>query len=320
MEQWAEIRRQVLVAGVSRRQILRETGRHWQTLRKILAHSEPPGYRQERPRARLWLGPCLGRIEQILQEDQAMPRQQRHTAKRIFVRLRAGGTPGLHGGEGSGQRFAVDAAGSVRAAGASAGGSAGGLWAGAGEAERESCARLAFLVMALPYSDAVFVQAFERKCTEMFWAGHVQGFEFFGGVPRRISYDNTKITVSQILGGGKGRRLTRGFCQLKCHYLFEHHFGRPARGNEKGVVEGLVKFTRLNFFVPVPPVRDWAELNARLREQCVADRDRRLRGHPGPQAQLLAADQAAFLPLPAAPFGACRQEVDDGQQPLAGTL
>ncbi len=168
--------------------------------------------------------------------------------------------------------------------------------------------KVAFMVMALPYSDAVFVQAFERECTETFWEGHVQALAFFGGVPRRISYDNTKVAVSQILGGGQGRRLTRGFCQLKSHYLFDHHFCRPARGNEKGVVEGLVKFTRLNFLVPVPQVRDLAQLNGRLREQCQRDLERRLRGKSGPKAQLLAEDQAAFLPLPATPFVACRKE------------
>jgi hypothetical protein len=73
------------------------------------------------------------------------------------------------------------------------------------------------------------------------------------------------------------------------------------------VVEGLVKFTRLNFFVPVPQVRDFAELNALLRQQCEADRQRRLRGKAGSKEVLLAEDQGAFLPLPAAPFAACRQ-------------
>ena len=73
-----------------------------------------------------------------------------------------------------------------------------------------------------------------RKCTETFWEGHVQAFAFFGGVPKRISYDHTKIAVAEIIGGGKGRRLTPGLCQLKSHYLFAHHFCRPARGHEKG--------------------------------------------------------------------------------------
>lgn len=73
------------------------------------------------------------------------------------------------------------------------------------------------------------------------------------------------------------------------------------------MVEGQVKFTRLNFFVPVPQVRDFTELNARLRQQCVDDRERRLRGQAGTKAELLQGDQAAFLSLPATAFAACRQ-------------
>jgi hypothetical protein len=164
-----------------------------------------------------------------------------------------------------------------------------------------------FFVLALPYSDAVFVMAFERECTETFWEGHVQAFGFFGGVARRISYDNSKIAVAQIIGGGKDRRLTTGFCQLQSHYLFNHHFCRVGRGNEKGVVEGLVKFTRLNFFVPVPQVRDLGELNLYLRRRCEEDRQRRLRGQAGTKAELLQEDQAAFLPLPTGAFDACRK-------------
>ncbi len=58
--------------------------------------------------------------------------------------------------------------------------------------------------------------------------------------------------------------MSQAFCQLKSHYLFDHHFCQVGRTNEKGVVEGLVKFTRLNFFVPVPQVRDVDELNVRI--------------------------------------------------------
>jgi len=307
METWAEIRRRVLVEGVSRRQMLRETGLHWRTLRKILTHSEPPGYRQSRPRARKKLGAYEGRIEQILKADREMPRKQRHTAKRIWERLRAEGFTGGYTIVKDAVRELTQRNQEVFVP----------LEHRPGEAQVDfgealvkmggKLRKVAFFVMALPYSDASFVMAFERECTETFWEGHVQAFEFFEGVARRITYDNSKIAVSQILGGSQGRRLTRGFCQLKSHYLFDHHFCRPARGNEKGVVEGLVKFTRLNFFVPVPQVRDFAELNARLRQQCAEDRQRRLRGQSGTKAQLLVEDQAAFLPLPATVFEACRQ-------------
>ena len=94
MEQWSEIRRRVLVEGVSRGQILRETGMHWRTLKKILTHSQPPGYRQQPPRRKTKVGPFWGRIEEILKADRAMPRKQRHMAKRIWERLRAEGFSG----------------------------------------------------------------------------------------------------------------------------------------------------------------------------------------------------------------------------------
>ena len=307
MEQWSEIRRRVLVEGVRKRQIIRETGMHWETLKKILEHSEPPGYRQRQKRQRKKLEPYLPKIEQFLQEDKALPRKQRHTAKRIWERLQEAGFTGGYTIVKDEVRRLTQRGREVFVP----------LIHRPGEAQVDfgealvkmngRMRKVAFLVMALPYSDADFVMAFERECTETFWEGHVQGFEFFGGVPRRITYDNTKIAVAQIIGGSKERRLTTGFCQLKSHYLFDHHFCQVARGNEKGVVEGRVKFTRLNSFVPVPQMRDFTELNAHLRQRCVDDRQRRLRGQSATKEQLLLEDQKAFLPLPATSFAACRQ-------------
>lgn len=60
MEQWNEIRRRILVEGVSRRQVQRETGMHWKTLKKVLEHSKPPGYRQERPKRNISLNYTFG--------------------------------------------------------------------------------------------------------------------------------------------------------------------------------------------------------------------------------------------------------------------
>jgi transposase len=92
--------------------------------------------------------------------------------------------------------------------------------------------KLAFFVMVLPYSDAFFVMAFERECTESYWEGHIRAFDFLGGVPRRISYDNSTVMVSKIIGSHQ-RQLTYGFLQLQSHYLFESHFCRVNRPNEK---------------------------------------------------------------------------------------
>ena len=104
--------------------------------------------------------------------------------------------------------------------------------------------------MSLPHSDACFVKAYPGETTEAFCDGHVSGFSFFGGVPRSILYDNTRIAVARILGDGKRQR-TRVFSELRSHYLFEDRFGRPGKGNDKGKVEGIVGYCRRNFLVPM---------------------------------------------------------------------
>lgn len=309
MEQWNEIRRRVLVDGISRRQVQRETGLHWKTLRKILEHSAPPGYRQKRPRPKRKIGPYEERIRQILKEDQAMPAKQRHTAWRIFGRLRD--EEGYTGGYTAVRLIVKDITQKNREVFVPLAHPPGEAQVDFGHALVKEAGRLrkvAFFVMVLPYSDSVFLKVYERECTETFWDGHVEAFEFFGGVPRRIVYDNTSVAVSRIIGRGRDRRLTQGFLQLQSHHLFEHRFCRVRRGNEKGVVEGMVKFTRSNFLVPVPQVRDLAELNGQLRERCEEDRRRRVRGKEGPKEQRLAEDRAALLPLPASRFEACRKQ------------
>ena len=88
MEWWESVRRRVLVEGVSKRQVMRDAGIHWETLKKILEFSSPPGYRSVKPRGEPKIGPFRDRIREIQEEDKTAPRKQRHTAKRIFERLR----------------------------------------------------------------------------------------------------------------------------------------------------------------------------------------------------------------------------------------
>ena len=168
--------------------------------------------------------------------------------------------------------------------------------------------KVAVFVLTLPYSDAIYCQAFPRECTEAFLEGHVRAFAFLGGVPRRISYDNSKIAVARITGS-RDRRVTGEFLRLKSHCLFEDHFCLVRRPNEKGHVETLVGFARRNFLVPVPVLHGGLEgLNARLEADCRADLSRRLRGKPATKAELLAEERAALLPLPGEAFVAARVE------------
>ena len=89
MENWKEILQQVLVNGLSQRGACEKYQLGRQTLKNILSHSEPPGYRQREARPRPVLAPVLPIIHEILVADQKAPKKQRHTAKRIFERLKA---------------------------------------------------------------------------------------------------------------------------------------------------------------------------------------------------------------------------------------
>jgi hypothetical protein len=162
-------------------------------------------------------------------------------------------------------------------------------------------------VMSLPFSDALFCQIFPRECTETFQEGHRRAFEFFHAVPKRITYDNTKIAVAKVIQK-RGGVFTREFLRLESHYLFEHHFCLVRRPMEKGHTETLVGFARRNFLVPVPEFDDFEAFNEGLVEDCRRDLQRQLRGKKGTKAELLEEDRRAMLPLPAQAFEARRVE------------
>jgi len=291
MHEWTEIRRKVLVEGASKRSIRRDYGVGAETLEKILANTEPPGYRTAAPRPKTKLGPYLDVISEILASDRDAPPKQRHTAKRIFERLRD-----EHGYSG-GITQVKEAVALNRRHGAEVfvplSHRPGEAQFDFGQATVEIAGvrrKAAFAVMSLPYSDAFHVSAYPKECTETFQAAHVAAFTFFGGVPRRTAYDNTTIAVSKIIG--RERALTREFLRLESHFLFDHRFCRVGRGNEKGHVESLVGYGRRNFMVPVPVCSSFSELNARLEAACRADLDRQVRGKSGTKAELLGVDRS----------------------------
>jgi transposase len=252
------------------------------------------------------LGPYVDGIRRILLLDKQMPKNQRHTAKRILERLKEEGYTG-------GYTVVKEVVAEIRR---TCGEVYMPLVHRPGEAQVDyfhalakmagRLRKVAIFLMALPYSDAFFMMCTPRECTESFWEGHVRAFSFFGGVPTRISYDNSKIAVRSIIGVHR-RRLTDGFLELASHYLFDYHFCTVRRPHEKGLVESTGKYARRNFMVPVPEVADYTELNVYLRERCQEDLKRRAGGRGQTKTERLPDDRAAFLPLPAAPFDACRK-------------
>jgi len=305
---YGRVRRAVLIDGMSRREAARIFGIDRRTVDKILKFSLPPGYRRTKPIKRPKLDPFVGIIDAILEADKCVPKKQKHTSKRVFERLRDeyGYTGGItivkdyiYASKQRQREMFVPLAHPPGHAQADFGEAL----AVIGGVER----KIHFLVMELPHSDACFLKAYPAETTEAFCDAHVAAFEFFGGVPVSILYDNTKIAVARILGDGKRKR-TRVFSELVSHYLFEDRFGRPGKGNDKGKVEGMVGYTRRNFMVPKPRFASFDDLNAYLAGQCRKRMGDKLRGHKGTIGERFVADAEQLQPLPAVPYDACDKQ------------
>ena len=243
-------------------------------------------------------------IDRILEQDGSLAKKQRHTAKRIYDRLRTE--------HGFGGKYTIvkdyvrerrlrtremyvpltHAPGHAQCDFGQARAVIGGV---------EQA--IHYFALDMAHSDGCFIKAYPAETTEAFCDGHVAAFAFLGGVPRSILYDNTRLAVAKIMGDGRRRR-TRVFSELVSHYLFEDRFGRPGKGNDKGKVEALVGYARRNFLAPVPSFASFDALNAYLEERCLERLGARLRGCDETIGERMERDLEALLPLPGAPYDA----------------
>jgi len=307
VEVYAAVRQFVFLDGHSRREAARVFGLSRETVSKMCRFSLPPGYTRTKAVAKPKLGPLVPVIDAILEADRTAPVKQRHTAKRIFERLRD------EHGYGGGYTVVKDYVRLARVRGKE---TFVPLWHPAGHAQVDFGEavgviggvrrKLHFFCMDLPQSDACFVKAYPAETTEAFLDGHVAAFGFFGGVPLSILYDNLRIAVAKICGDGRRER-TRAFTELVSHYLFEDRFGRPGKGNDKGKVEGLVKFARSNFLTPIPIAASFEALNGLLVERCRGRQAERAGRHAETIGARLAADLAVLRGLPAVPLEPCEK-------------
>ena len=308
VESYLRVHRAVMVEGLSIREASRAFGLHRDTVRKMLAYSVPPGYRRQTTPRRPKLEPFTGVIDRILEDDHMVPRKQRHTAKRIFERLRD-----EYGFDGQ-YTIVKDYVREHR------------RWTKEmfvplshppGHAQCDFDEALVVIggvqqkahcfVLDLPHSDGCFVKAYPAETTKAFLDGHVSTFTFLGGVPQSILYDNTRLAVARILGDGRRKR-TKSFTELQSHYLFEDRFGRPGKGNDKGKVEALVGYMRRNFLVPIPSFESFDALKSCLEQHCLERMDAKLRGHSETIRQRMERDLEALMSLPAVPYDACEKQ------------
>lgn len=304
VEVYAAVRQFVFIDGHSRREAARVFGLNRETIAKMCRFSLPPGYTRSKPVEKPKIGPLL---PVIADADRSAPVKQRHTAKRIFERLRD-----EHRYDG-GYTVVKDHVRIARASGRETfvplAHPPGHAQVDFGEAVATIagvCRTIHFFCMDLPRFNACFVKAYPRETTEAFLDGHVAALSFFGGVPLSILHDNTKIAVAKICGDG-GRERTRAFTELVSHYLFRDRFGRPGKGNDKGKVEGLVKYARSNFMTPAPGAASFEALNADLERRCRARQDERAGRHTETIGTRLVADRAVLRALPAVPLEPCEK-------------
>jgi transposase len=304
---YARVRRACHVDGLSKSAAGRLFGIDRKTVSKILEHSVPPGYRRLKPPVRPKLDAFIPVIDQILEDDKSQLKKQRHTAQRIFERLRD--EHGFTGGITIVTDYVRERKRRTREVFVPLSHPPGHAQVDFGEAlgviggvQR----KLHYFAMALPHSDAFFIKVYPAETTEAFCDGHVSAFAFFGGVPLSVLFDNTTLAVAKILGDGTRKR-TIAFWELQSHYLFEDRFGRPGKGNDKGNVEGVIGFGRRNFLVPMPRFESFEALNAWLEEQCLKRQDAVLRGHSETIGERLLRDLDALMVLPPTPYDACEK-------------
>lgn len=308
MEVIAEIRRLHFVEHVTVSDLAKQFKLSRPTIRKHLKTVKEPVYstRQHQPHPKL--GDYLDQLKSWLDLDATLPSKRRRTAQRLYECLQI---EGYIGGYTAVQRYVKD-------------------W----KQSRSGSPTIkqAFVPLAFPpgetcqfdwshetaviggveqvikvahfrlsYSRQMFVMAYPRETQEMVLDAHNQAFAFFGGVPKRMVYDNLKTVVDAIFVG-KERRFNRRFLTLANHYLFETVACTPESGWEKGQVENQVGNIREWLFTPTPKFEDFTALNAWLAKRC-----QELAARPHPEqtrrttADCFAEEQPLLMPIKA-PF------------------
>lgn len=278
VEQKEIIRREYFIKRKSLRHIARELKHSRKTVRKAIMDPEVPTYKRKHPTGKPVTGPYLSIMKQWLEEDRSRPVKQRHTAKRIYDRLKD--EYGFTGSERVVRREVSILREKIPDSHVpQTYQPADGATFDFGEAEvlmDGSKIRVHLAGMRLDYSSKFFVCALPTQRRESLFESHISAFAYLEGIPQRIRYDNMKLAVQKILRG-RNREEQSLWVSFRSHFLFEADYCTPGKGQEKGSIENLIGYVRRNFLVPMPEVKDFADLNAYLFECCEKDAGQRKR-------------------------------------------
>ena len=305
---YSEIRRMRL-EGSSQRQIAGVLGISRNTVKKYWDGDSVPWERKDYSRGSSVMTENVDAfIRNCLEEDaHCHSRKQHHTARRIYDRLVD--ECGFTGGETTVRRFVRELRQKTPEAFIPLAFPAGDAvqidWGEATVYLQNRKITVNLFCARLCYSDAPIVIAYRRQNEESFLDALVHVFRYYGGVPKKVIFDNGKVAVKD--GFGAHARKQAGYTALSAHYGFEAIFCNPASGNEKGLVEGLVGYIRRNVCVPIPKVNAMEELNQALEDKCVKYLKHQIRGKDAPVGELYRKEQSLLYPLPGYPFDPSRR-------------
>ncbi len=294
--------------GLSKRAIARKHHVHRRAVRQAIASAIPPERkRPARPRPGL-TEEARAFIDGVLLADRRAPRKQRHTARRIWQRLRD--ELGCTAAESTVRGFVRERRQELGV----------GIQAfvpqhhppGAqGEVDFYE-AHFAFpsglekaqvISVRSEFSAAALHVAYPAQTQTALLDGICRGLEFVGGVFPIMRFDNLRQAVARVIRGQRRVEQDR-FVAFRSHYLFEASFTSPGieGAHEKGGVEGEVGRFRRRWLTPVPQVASWEEANAYLRACCVRDLDRIPEGKTSSVGELAEIERRLLRPLPSERF------------------
>lgn len=303
------IRRDRMLEEQSIRAIAKERSVHRRTVRQALASAMPPERKSPHREPPVLTTAMRGVVDEWLRADQKAPRKQRHTARRIYSRLKA--EHGYQGAESSvrayvGQRRRELGLGRREVFVPL-------LHRPGEEAEVDwyethvdlptGRRKVYILTMRACYSGMEYHVAFFQQTQQAFLEALGLAFSAFGGVFARVRFDNLGSAVKKVLRG-RTRKETDRFVALRSHYLFEAEFCRVGieGAHEKGGVEGAAGRFRRNHLVPVPTVRNLTELNELLLAGCAEDAQRVISGRVQRVLDDWLEEKSRLRPLPAEAF------------------
>jgi len=300
------IRRLYFIQRQSIREIARELNHSRKTVRKAITDASVPEYHLTVPRISPVMDPFKAIIERWLEEDKSQPKKQRHTAHRIYTRLV--GEHHFTGGERTVRQYVSRLRHNFQEMYIplefDPGTDAQCDWGEAYVYMADKFIPVQVFCAKLSYSGRPFLMAFPTQRQEAFFEGQYQAFNWYQGIPARVSYDNLTVAVQKVLRG-RNREEQQAFVAFRSHHLFESHFAMPRHPQEQGRVESLVGYMRRNYFVPVPRVASFEELNRMLLERLQEDDRRLVAGKEITIGEAWEQEKAKLLPLPRIPYRCC---------------